>query len=216
MQITWNGLSCFEMTINTSEGEVDIVTDPFDGSFGLRVPRTREAHIALVSRDEPHANNTASLEGTPNVIDIPGEFEVRNVFVYGIDAPLKRLEKGKRVGNCLFRIESEGMHVAHLGGLDRLLTDGELQELENIDILMIPVGGGSVLSPKMAAEVIAQVEPRVVVPMMYEMPQLKEEREPLSAFLKEMAGVRREEMNKYKVARKDLPEEDMMIVVLNR
>ena len=216
MQIIWNGLSCFEIITNTSEGEITLVVDPYDNATGLRFPRTLEANVVLVSHDEEDANNLSAIAGNPNVIDMPGEFEIRNVFMFGVDAPLKRDVKGVQVSNVLFRIESEGIHIAHLGSLDRALTDKELQELENIDILMIPVGGGRVLSPKLAAEVIAQLEPRVVIPMTYELPNLKESLQPLSAFLKEMAGVKKEEMNKYKVARKDLPEEEMLIVTLSK
>lgn len=216
MQIIWNGLSCFEIITNTSEGEVTVVTDPYDNATGLRFPRTLEANVVLVSHNEEDANNLSAIAGTPKVIDMPGEFEVKNVFMFGIDAPLKREVKAKHISNCLFRVESEGIHIAHLGSLDRALTDKELQELENIDILMIPVGGGRVLTPKLAAEVIAQIEPRVVIPMTYELPNVKESLLPLSAFLKEMAGTKREEMNKYKVARKDLPEEDMLIVILSK
>lgn len=216
MQIIWNGLSCFEIIITTSEGEVTLVTDPYDNATGLRFPRTLEANVVLVSHDEEDANNLAAIAGTPKVIDMPGEFEVRNVFMYGVDAPLKREVKGIHVANCLFRIEAEGMNIAHLGSLDRALSDKELQELANIDILMVPVGGGTVLSPKLAAEVIAQIEPRVVIPMTYELPNLKEAFQPLSAFMKEMAGAKKEEMNKYKIARKDLPEEDMLIVTLSK
>ncbi|MCX6714461.1 MAG: MBL fold metallo-hydrolase [Candidatus Uhrbacteria bacterium] len=216
MQIIWNGLSCFEIIITTSEGEVTLVTDPYDNATGLRFPRTLEANVVLVSHDEEDANNLAAIAGTPKVIDMPGEFEVRNVFMYGIDAPLKREVKGVHVANCLFRVEAEGMNIAHLGSLDRALSDNELQELANIDILMVPVGGGAVLSPKLAAEVIAQIEPRVVIPMTFELPNLKEALQPLGAFMKEMAGAKKEEMNKYKVARKDLPEEDMLIVTLSK
>src|SRR3989338_1438362 len=216
MQIIWNGLSCFEIITNTSEGEVTLVVDPYDNATGLRFPRTLEANVVLVSHDEEDANNLAAIAGTPQVIDMPGEFEVRQVFMYGVDAPLKREVKGVHVANNLFRIECEGMHIAHLGSLDRALSDKELQELENIDILMVPVGGGRVLTPKLAAEVIAQVEPRVVIPMTYELPNLKESLQPLSAFMKEMAGAKKEEMNKYKVARKDLPEEDLLIVTLSK
>ena len=96
------------------------------------------------------------------------------------------------------------------GGLHELRDEGRVQHV------VLPVGGGRVLSPKLAAEVIAQLEPRVVIPMTYELPNLKESLQPLSAFLKEMAGVKKEEMNKYKVARKDLPEEEMLIVTLSK
>ena len=216
MQILWHGLSCFEITTSTVDGEVTVVTDPYGNETGLRFPRTLEANVVLVSHDEEDANNLTAVSGGPKVIDMPGEFEVRNVFLFGVDAPLKREVKGKRVSNCLFRIETEGMHIAHLGALDRALTDVELQELENIDILMVPVGGGKVLSPKLAAEVIAQIEPRVVIPMTYNLPNLKEELATVDQFCKELGACKREEMNKYKVSRKDLPEDDMLIVTLNR
>ena len=216
MQILWHGLSCFEITTSTGDGEVTVVTDPYGNETGLRFPRTLEANVILVSHDEEDANNLSAVSGSPKVIDMPGEFEVRNVFLFGVDAPLKREVKGKRISNCMFRIETEGMHVAHLGALDRALTDVELQELENIDILMIPVGGGKVLSPKLAAEVIAQIEPRVVIPMTYNLPNLKEELATVDQFCKELGACKREDMNKYKVSRKDLPEDDMLIVTLNR
>ena len=216
MQILWHGLSCFEITTSTVDGEVTVVTDPYGNETGLRFPRTLEANVILVSHDEEDANNLSAVSGSPKVIDMPGEFEVRNVFLFGVDAPLKREVKGKRISNCMFRIETEGMHVAHLGALDRALTDVELQELENIDILMIPVGGGKVLSPKLAAEVIAQIEPRVVIPMTYNLPNLKEELATVDQFCKELGACKREDMNKYKVSRKDLPEDDMLIVTLNR
>ena len=216
MQIYWHGLSCFEITTASSDGEVTLVLDPYENATGLRFPRTLEAQMVLVSHNEEDANNTSEVSGSPKVINMPGEFEVRGVFAFGIDAPLKRTGKIGSVQNCLFRIETEGMHIAHLGAIDRLLTDEELQGLENIDVLMIPVGGGRVLTAKQAAEVIAQIEPRVVIPMTYQLPNMKESFESIETFYKEMGACRKEEMNKYKVLRKDLPEEDMLIVTLTR
>ncbi len=211
MQLSWLGLSSFEITTKNSGGEVVVVTDPYDNGTGLRFPRTLEGHLVLVSHDEPDANNVAAVTGTPQLVNIPGEFEVRGVFVYGMSTPLKR-----GVPNVLYRIETEGMHLAHLGALDRELTDEELKQLGNIDILMVPVGGAGVLSPSLASEVIAQIEPRVVIPMTHQLPNLKTKYETVDAFCKQMGACRKEEMNKYKVTRKDLPEEDMLIVNLTR
>lgn len=211
MQLSWLGLSSFEMTTKNAAGEVVVVIDPYDNQTGLRFPRTIEGHLVLVSHNEPDANNVSAVTGTPHVINMPGEFEVRGVFVFGMNTPLKR-----GVPNVLFRIEIEGMHLAHLGALDRKLTDEELKRLENIDILMIPVGGAGVLTPDQAAEVISQIEPRVVIPMTHQLPNLKTKYETVEAFCKKMGTCRKEEMNKYKVSRKDLPEEDMLIVNLTR
>lgn len=216
MNISWNGFSSFEIVTKSAGGDVRLVTDPYQNSTGLRFPRTLEAEVLLVSHDEEDANNREAVVGNPYLIDLPGEFEVGGVFVFGISAPLKRERKGGRFPNLIFRIEAEGMRMAHLGALDRELTDEELQRLENIDILFIPVGGGRVMDPKIAAEVISQIEPRVVIPMTHAVEGIKESLGTIDAFCKTFGTCRRENMNKFKINRKELPEDDMLIVSLTR
>lgn len=216
MVISWLGLSSFEITTKASGGDVRIVTDPYQNATGLRFPRTLSAEILVQSHDEEDANNLEAVGGEPYVVDLPGEFEVKGVFVFAVSAPLKREATGARVPNIVTRIETEGMRIAHLGVLDRPLNDEELQKLENVDLLMIPVGGGRVMDPKVAAEVIAQIEPRVVIPMTHAVANLKESLGSVDDFCKAFGACRREDMNKYKVARKDLPEDDMVIVSLTR
>jgi L-ascorbate metabolism protein UlaG (beta-lactamase superfamily) len=206
MQISWLGLSCFEITATTANGEVSVVIDPYGNETGLRFPRTLEADIACVSHDDEDANNLSAVGGSPFVADMPGEFEVKDVFVYATRAE----------GTLLFRIEAEGMSLAHLGCLGRALTDKELEALGAIDVLMVPVGGGRVLDPKLAAEVISQVEPRAVIPMTHAIPNVKEKLASVDDFCKALGACRREQSNKYKFSRKDLPEEDMLIMELGR
>lgn len=216
MQISWNGFSSFEIQTKATHGDVRLVTDPYQNSTGLRFPRTLEAEILLISHEEEDANNREAVMGNPYLVNLPGEFEVRSVFVFGISAPLKREGKGRRIDNLIFRVEAEGMKLAHLGALDRELTDQELQKLQDIDILMIPVGGGRVMDPKVAADVISQIEPRVVIPMSHAVPGIKEDLGTIEQFCKAFGTCRREDMNKYKVTRKDLPEDDMVIISLTR
>ncbi len=204
MQISWNGLSCFEITANTSNGEVSVVVDPYSEGTGLRVPRALEADIVCVSHDDNDANNVSSVAGEPFAVKMSGEYEVKDVFVYAIP-----VDKG-----IIFRIEAEGMHVAHLGAISRALSDKELETLGTVDILMIPVGGGRVLTPKLAAEVMAQIEPRVVIPMTYALPSLKESLATVDDFCKAIGTCRRETSNKYKIAKKDLPADDMLVMEL--
>ncbi len=211
MQIIWHGLSSFEIRAKTSSDEITIVTDPYQNTTGLRFPRTIAAELAVSSHEGDNANNVAALTGEPYLIDLPGEYEVKNIFVFGVKANLKAGGK-----NFVSVIEAEGMRIAHLGALDRALTDEELQKMNNVDILMLPVGGGRVMDAKVASEVISQVEPRVVIPMTYALPAMKEDLATVDSFCKELGSCRREEMNKYKVARKDLPDEDMLIVTLTK
>lgn len=207
MQISWHGLSCFEIVTKTSVGEVTVVMDPYDPSTGLRT-RSMEAHLATVSGKG--ADNTASLGNHPFVVDMPGEFEVKGVFAYCTAVPTK-------AGQTLItRLESEDMVIAHLGAIDRELTNEELETLQKVDILMVPVGGGRVLDGKKAAELVAQVEPRVVIPMTYAVDGLKEKLDPVDGFVKALGAARKEETGKYKATRKDLPQEDMLLVVISR
>lgn len=216
MFITWHGLSCFEITAKTSKGEVTILIDPYDNETGLRFPRTLEAPLVLSSHDEKDANNISAVSGHPFIVNGPGEFEVKDVFVYSISARTKGDEKTKGMENLLFRIEAEDMRLAHLGAIDRPLTDDELSQLENIDILMLPVGGGRVLSPKTAAEVLGEIEPRIVIPMTHAIENMKEKLAGVEDFCKALGACKSERMQRYKVTRKDLPEEDMMMVILDR
>lgn len=213
MNILWHGLSCFEINTKTAAGEVTLVVDPYDNTTGLRFPRTLTADLVAVSHDEADANNVEAVQSKPMVITMPGEYEVKSVFIYAIHVPLA--EKGL-ADHRIFRFEIEGVHLAHLGALNRALTNTELEELGSIDILMIPAGGGRVLTPKLAAEVIEQLEPRVVIPMTHALDGLKESLGTAEAFCKSLGVCRMESTNKLKISKRDLPEEDMLIVTLER
>ena len=213
MTISWHGLSSFEITTKTPAGEVTLVTDPYANETGLRFPRTLTADLVVVSHNENDANNVEAVQGKPFVVTMPGEYEVKGIFVYSIHAPLA--EKGM-TDHKIFRFEVEGVHLAHLGALNRALTDDELKELGSVDILMIPAGGGRVLSPKLASEVIEQLEPRVVIPMVHSVEGLKENLGTADAFCKALGVCLRETTGKYKVTKRDLPDEDMLVMTLER
>lgn len=214
MTIIWHGLSCFSIETKSGLGEIAaLVIDPYDNATGLRFPRTLTADVVTVSRDHEHANNLAAISGKPFVITLPGEYEVRGVFVSAM-AALRNDDKADR--QLLFRIVSEHISIAHLGALDRPLTNDELAYFEDVDILMLPVGGGEVLDSKRAGELIGQIEPRIVIPMFYELPNLKIALAPVEKFLKEMGAGKIETLPKLKIAQKDLPQEDMQIKVLER
>ena len=213
MTISWQGLSCFEITAKGAAGEATVVFDPYDNSTGLRFPRTLEAQVACMSHDASDANNLAAVTGNPFLIKSPGEYEIRDIFFYAFSAPLAA---APAANHMIIRLEAEEMNLAHLGALDRELSASEMEKMQNIDILMIPVGGGRVLDAKKAETVISQIEPRVIIPMTYDLPNQKEKFAAVEDFCKALRVFRKEEMNKYKAARKDLPEEDTLIVVLNR
>lgn len=210
MQIVSYGLASFGLITKNIQQEVRVVIDPYDNAVGLRFPRTLEAELVLSSHDAPEANNVGAVEGKPFVIRLPGEYEVAGVFVYGVSAPRKDGQP-----HTIFLIEADGLRLAHLGAMDRPMTDDEVTALGDVDILFVPMGGGMVLSAEGAAEAVQAIEPRAVVPMFYGNTKLGLKAMDPKPFLKAMGGTHTDAGAKWKVARSTLPEEDLEVVTIN-
>ena len=104
--------------------------------------------------------------------------------------------------------------ICHLGDLGHVLDNKQLERLEGIDILMIPVGGKYTLDAKKAVEVISQIEPRIVIPMHYKTKDVKADIDDVEKFIKEL-GIEASYEEKLKINKKDLPAEDMELVILS-
>jgi L-ascorbate metabolism protein UlaG (beta-lactamase superfamily) len=110
----------------------------------------------------------------------------------------------------------EGINIAFLGQLKRKLTDFEVEELDEIDVLLLPVGGGEVMDSKLASETISVIEPRIVVPLHYDLPGIKAKLTSVDVFCKALGVCKRQDANKLKISKKDLPAEDVLVMVLER
>lgn len=219
MQIIWHGQSFFEIVIkNPKEGETKIAIDPFESDFvGLKFPKT-EADIVLVSHSHKDHSNSKGVGGSPFVIDTQGEYEVKDVFIKGISSFHDNNNGKERGQNIMFTISAEEMKVAFLGDLgQKELTSQQVDDLGNVDILIIPVGGTYTIGAKDASEIISQIEPGIVIPMHYKIPGLKVEIDDVAKFLKEMGSETIEPLPKLKVSPKDLPSKDdeMKIILLS-
>lgn len=213
MTLNYYGLSCFRL-LNASN-DVSVLIDPFDQSAGWKLPRLG-ADLVLYSHDADSDGAYKGKDGEPAfTIMGPGEYEVKTIFVYGVDAPKKNKKGGSGERTTLFVLAIDDMFVGHLGGLDRALTEKELDQLGRIDVLLLPVGGGSALDAKTAIDVIGQIEPRIVVPMSYKLPGLKGDFHPVDDFLKEYGTKDVQHEEKLKVMKKDLPAGDQKVIVLN-
>ncbi len=209
MNISWNGLGSFIVNAKPSQDEVTIVTNPF-AVDGVRFPRSIAASIIVGSHEGDDASNRAAIvaehEGSkPFIVEHAGEYEVRGMFVTGVDAPKK-----DKTPHTLYRFDAEGIRVGFLGAIDRVLTEKELEALGPIDILIVPAGGKDVLNSTGASEVIAQIEPRLVIPSYV---STEAGYGDASALKRELSGLT-EEMSKLKITKAGLPEEDMKLVIL--
>lgn len=212
MQIFWHGFTCIRIEASHGDRQATLVTDPYESNQGLRFPRTLAPDVVALSNQDIKRFNLEGFTNKPFLINSPGEYEVQGIFAYAI--PFGDAEtKGAR--GIMYRFEIEGVSIGFLGGLHRVLTEAEVEALGNIDVLLLPVGGKNWANAKQAVETISLVEPRMVIPLAHHVPGLKEQLGTADAFCKELVCTR-QDANKIKITKRDLPAEDLVVTVLER
>ncbi len=172
MEITWYGRTC----IRLRGKDAVVVTDPYRSVVGP-TGRGVTADIVTFSRPDPQtvapkAKDRVARDGItllPSsleeafVLDGPGEYEVKHVLLTGVRTyrdDHKGAERGRQVA---FVAEIDGIHTIHLGDIGHLLTEERLGDIGPVDVACVPVGGS--LSATKTAELVAQLDPAIVVPM---------------------------------------------------
>jgi len=220
MNIIWHGQSCFR--ISTSQGKnnhVNIVTDPFSENIGLRLPKL-EADILLVSHQHHDHNNIKAVSApangvTPFLISGPGEYEIKNIFIQGIYSWHDDKEGEERGENTIYTIEAEDLKLCHLGDFgQKELTEEQLEKIGEIDILMIPIGGVYTISARETLKIMSQLEPKIIIPMHYQIPKLNIKLDGLDKFLKTVGIKSITPENKLTIKKKDISPEEVKIIAL--
>jgi len=214
MQISWKGQACFHIIAQGSGHEqVKLVIDPFDPSIGLKMP-SLEADIVLSTHDHEDHNNIKACAGA-FAITGPGEYEVKDIAIQGIPSFHDEKEGKERGKNTMYVIEAEGIRLCHLGDIGQAeLTAEQVSKIGNVDILFVPVGGVYTIAAKGASKIVNQIEPRLVIPMHYFLPNLKFKLDKVDDFLKEMGVKNEEPQNKLMVKLRDFTSEEMKVVLL--
>jgi L-ascorbate metabolism protein UlaG (beta-lactamase superfamily) len=182
LEITWYGHSCFRFS---ERGMASVVTDPFDSDEIGYAPLKLKADIVTSSCDLPGHRNLSAVKGTGFEILGPGEYEIGNVFITGVQTNGKN-RNANEVKNTLYLIDYNGLTVAHLGNMNHIPSQAEIEALGSVNVALVPVGGGSGLNASKASEIISLLEPNLVVPMHYKTPETSVELDTLDQFLKEM------------------------------
>jgi L-ascorbate metabolism protein UlaG (beta-lactamase superfamily) len=200
MDITWLGHSCFRI----KGSHATVVTDPYSKDLGYSLGKPT-ARIVTISHEHPGHSYVEGVGGQPRVVRRPGEYEISDVLIIGI-ATFHDREGGKKRGkNTVYLMEIDEVAVCHLGDLGHVLTNEQIEDIGNVDVLLLPVGGVSTINASMAAEVVRQLEPKVVIPMHYKTPALKWELEPVDRFLKEIGAKQVASQPKLSVSKSNLP-----------
>lgn len=216
MNIIWHGQSCFKITTQGQKNKekVNMIIDPYDDSLGIKLPKT-EGDIFLFTHEHKDHNNRDIVGKESFIIDSPGEYELKDIFIEGI-LSFHDESKGKERGlNTIYTIESENIRICHLGDFGEAeLSDKQLQQTGEIDILMIPVGGKYTIDAKVATKIITQVEPRIVIPMHYKIKGLSLEIDELENFLKAIGQKDANKEEKLLIQKKSMPIGEMKIIPL--
>lgn len=211
MEITYIGHSCFSIKGKA----LTLVIDPYDDRIGLKQPK-QKADILLLSHHHSDHATTDWITDYELLIEGPGEYELRDVFVYGFPTFHDEKQGADRGKNTVYLIQIDGFNIVHLGDLGHELSKETLEKISACDVLLIPVGGTYTIDAETATKVISSLEPGIVVPMHYQTKTLSlgTKLDDVEKFLNEMGVEDVKMQEKLKLSKlTDIPEETEVVVL---
>lgn len=208
-EIKWFGHNCFRIRSR----EATIVTDPVERSTGFAMGK-QNANIVTVSAYDSQNANFNVVRPEYQIVDGPGEYEMDNIFVTGVRTFLDPAKTEQKKFNTAYLFELEGFVICHLGDLGQVPNTEQTEQLSQADILLLPIGGATGLTQEQAAEVVSQLEPKVLIPMQYRTEIGDRELQPLETFAKLIGVEIPEAVDKYSPRQADL-KDAMELVVLS-
>ena len=208
MDITWLGHACFRLRGR----EAVVITDPYGRGLGLSFGK-QTADIVTISHESPNHDAVAAIGGPPRVVRGPGEYEIGGVMITGVATPGERAAGGGFGKNTAYLLEVDDLTVCHLGDLGKTLNAEQIEALKDPDVLLIPAGGECTIGAAEVAEVVSQLEPKLVVPMHYAMPGVPLKLDSIDRFCREMGVQEVRPQAKIAVTRNSLPDETTVVVL---
>lgn len=215
MEIIWFGQACFKI----KGKKATVVIDPFSPDYvGLKLPKELQADVVLVSHDHQDHNNASQVSSLTDeelmVFKNPGEYEVKGAVITGIESFHDNSEGSERGKNIIFHLLLDNLNIVHLGDLGQTkLTEEQVAQIGQTDILLIPVGSVYTIDAKAASDIVSQLEPKIIIPMHYKLEGLKIELEEVEKFAKEMGAEGVLPQPKLSITKEKLPEEPQIVVL---
>lgn len=209
MIITYQGVEFFKVQF----GDITLAFNPISKESKFK-PTRFFADIALVSLNSKDTNGVENLSYNgkePIVISGPGEYEAKNVFIKGFAS--KSNYSGKDKINTIYSVTLENINMCFLGALSDINLSSDVKEdLGDVDILFLPIGGDGVINPAQAEKLSVEIEPKIIIPMHYGEVGAKDA---LKKFLKEAGEENVKPTDKLTIKRKDLDGKEGEVVVLS-
>jgi L-ascorbate metabolism protein UlaG (beta-lactamase superfamily) len=178
MQIRWYGQSAFLLTAGGSS----ILIDPFGdlsaasgGRVQFNYPPIEgvEADLLLITHEHPDHNGIDGVTATQVIRSTAGTFETPFGNVVAVSSEHDAVAGTERGPNTIFRFEFDGLSICHFGdfGQDSLRPE-QRTAIGDVDVLLLPVGGGPTVGGESAAAIVRELSPRLVIPMHYRTPSI--------------------------------------------
>lgn len=209
MKIKWWGHACFAIT--AQNGKV-LLTDPYPPSIGY-LPIADSVDIVTISHDHFDHNAVDGLRGEAKIIKEAGRHLVDGFEITGIESLHDDAGGSKRGKNLIFSIMVDGLRIVHLGDQGITLTPGQLEQIGQADIVMIPVGGTYTVDAAQACQIVQQLNPKVVLPMHYQTEALTFNIAPVSEFTKLFAPGQVQTVDSAELQLDTLPAEQKVYVL---
>ena len=214
MEITYLGHSSFKIRGK----KATLVTDPFDEEMvGIKFPKLDSIDIVTVSHPHLDHSDTKSINGNPLIISGPGEYEVKGARIYGIQTYHDSSQGKERGKNTVYHIEMDGISIIHCGDIGHKFNDKEIELLDGVGLLFVPVGGVWTVTASQAVEIVSQLEPRIIIPMHYKTSKHKQESfaglAEVGIFLKEMGKEGVLPVDKLNITKDKLPVEPTIVFI---
>lgn len=205
MIITYYG----KQFVKIEQGKMAMAFNPVSKSSKTGINARFGADIALVTTNHEDYNGTEQLsfgERSPFIVSGPGDYEVKEIFIKGVLS--NGLVGDKKYLNTIYTLSVDNINIVFLGALGDIELSKESREvINNPDILFVPIGGGGLIEPKIAAKFASSLEPKLIIPVDYDNQSLK-------AFLKETGDEKAEVVDKLTLKLKDLDAKEGEVIVL--
>jgi L-ascorbate metabolism protein UlaG (beta-lactamase superfamily) len=203
MRVIWHMHSCFEIN-----DQATVVMDPHDGrSIGVKPPSLR-ADVVTISHDHFDHNAVRVIKGEYVVVKDVSPRTVKGVAIRGITGFHDDVNGEKRGRMNIFHLTLDGVRFCHLGDLGHMLSEAQIKELGEVDVLFLPVGGVFTIDGAQAQLLVRSINPRVAIPMHFRVGGLSMSIQNADGFLKGLPDDKVVRVgNEVEFEAEDLPEE---------
>ena len=209
MKIKWLGHACF---LVTAEDGTRIITDPYESGGNIKYDKIAEAaDIVVISHQHYDHNDARAVKGKPVIVT--ESQKAKGIEFKGVESFHDTSGGQQRGPNTIFCFTVDGIRICHLGDLGHELSAEQISEIGEVDILLIPTGGGPTIDPAGATEVCDRLKPRLVIPMHYKTGKCTFPPAKVDDFLKDKPKVNRVDASEVEFKKDELPEATEVLVL---